>query len=120
MVSKQLKVKSLNKELYKFKKQAFDIEAKKDGKSYLKSKLLILKRRKTENLSIIKSCYDFMKRGYAAKIGERLKFLSLLDRPASRRSRSMRRVEGSYIKKKGSLPGGRLWGEKPQFTPRYK
>ena len=30
---KQLKVKSLNKELYKFKKQAFDIEAKKDGKS---------------------------------------------------------------------------------------
>jgi hypothetical protein len=33
MVSKQLKVKSLNKELYKFKKQAFDIEAKKDGKS---------------------------------------------------------------------------------------
>ena len=33
MISKHLKVKSLNKELYKFKKQAFDIEAKKDGKS---------------------------------------------------------------------------------------
>lgn len=33
MVSKHLKVKSLNKELYKFKKQAFDIEAKKGGKS---------------------------------------------------------------------------------------
>jgi len=32
MVSKHLKVKRLNKELYKFKKQAFDIEAKKDGK----------------------------------------------------------------------------------------
>jgi len=58
-----------------------------------------------------------MKRGYAAKIGERLKFLSLLDRPASRRSRSMRRVEGSYIKKKGSLPGGRPLGRKASIYP---
>ena len=32
MVSKHLKVKNLNKELYKLKKQVFDIEAKKGGK----------------------------------------------------------------------------------------
>jgi len=31
MVSKHLKVNNLNKELYKLKKQAFEIEAKKDG-----------------------------------------------------------------------------------------
>lgn len=31
MVSKHLKVKNLNKELYKLKSQVFDTEAKKDG-----------------------------------------------------------------------------------------